>query len=210
MTGARRCVLLLTGVLLPLQLERVRGFALSLPAESRKRITPVLDTFTETYERLNKEARDSSVPATQRFRNVLQFVREQSLPALQKVSQQAHDVSSGSSHGDSSLVIVAPTDICPLSPGYRQPKHDCRACAWVQVEEAHGSQVHPSYPSRRPAHCFEERHSSSSSPPVLYFPGFLSSFPRFPLLSPTTLSPFSFAMMNSVYIHMTHGSWAST
>jgi hypothetical protein len=66
------------------ELERVRGFALSLPAESRKRIHPVLETFTETYERLSKEARDSSVPPTQRFRNVLQFVREESLPALQK------------------------------------------------------------------------------------------------------------------------------
>jgi hypothetical protein len=57
---------------------------LSLPAESRKRIHPVLDTFTESYERLNKEARDTSVPASQRFLNVLQFVREQSIPALQK------------------------------------------------------------------------------------------------------------------------------
>lgn len=52
----------------------------------------MLDTFTETYERLNKEARDTSVPPTQRFRNVLQFVREQSLPALQKVSHQKQDV----------------------------------------------------------------------------------------------------------------------
>lgn len=75
------------------ELERVRGFALSLPAESSKRIHPVLETFTETYERLNKEARDTSVPPAQRFRNVLQFVREQSLPALQKVSHQIQEVS---------------------------------------------------------------------------------------------------------------------
>ncbi|UZJ52871.1 hypothetical protein CBS101457_002191 [Exobasidium rhododendri] len=66
------------------ELDRVRGFALSLPAESRKRVHPVLETFTDTYEQLSKEARDTSLPPSQRFRNVLVFVREQSLPALQK------------------------------------------------------------------------------------------------------------------------------
>lgn len=35
-------------------------------------------------ERLSKEARNPDVPATTRFVNVLKFVREQSLPALQK------------------------------------------------------------------------------------------------------------------------------
>ncbi|GAC98150.1 lipid droplet-associated perilipin protein [Pseudozyma hubeiensis SY62] len=66
------------------ELERVRSFAQSLPAESRKRVGPVIETFTETYERLAKEARNPEVPASTRFLNVIKFVREQSLPALQK------------------------------------------------------------------------------------------------------------------------------
>ncbi len=66
------------------ELERVRSFALSLPAESRKRFHPVLDTFTEAYETLSKEARNTEAPATTRLQNVLKYVREQSLPALQK------------------------------------------------------------------------------------------------------------------------------
>lgn len=66
------------------ELERVRHFAQNLPAESRKRVGPVMDTFTETYERLSKEARNAEVPASTRFANVVKFVREQSLPALQK------------------------------------------------------------------------------------------------------------------------------
>lgn len=66
------------------ELERVRHFAHNLPAESRKRVGPVMDTFTETYEKLSKEARNPEVPASTRFLNVIKFVREQSLPALQK------------------------------------------------------------------------------------------------------------------------------
>ncbi|PWN54018.1 hypothetical protein IE53DRAFT_383454 [Violaceomyces palustris] len=66
------------------ELDRVRAFASGLPAESKKRVGPVLDTFSETYERLAKEARNPDVPATTRFLNVLKFVREESLPALQK------------------------------------------------------------------------------------------------------------------------------
>ncbi|PWY98708.1 hypothetical protein BCV70DRAFT_201502 [Testicularia cyperi] len=66
------------------ELERVRHFASTLPAESRKRVGPVMDTFTETYEQLSKEARNPEVPASTRFLNVIKFVREQSLPALQK------------------------------------------------------------------------------------------------------------------------------
>ncbi|SPO28885.1 uncharacterized protein UTRI_05073_B [Ustilago trichophora] len=66
------------------ELERVRHFAHNLPAESRKRVGPVIETFTETYERLSKEARNPEVPASTRFLNVIKFVREQSLPALQK------------------------------------------------------------------------------------------------------------------------------
>lgn len=66
------------------ELERVRHFASNLPAESRKRVGPVMETFTETYERLSKEARNPEVPASTRFLNVIKFVREQSLPALQK------------------------------------------------------------------------------------------------------------------------------
>ena len=66
------------------ELERVRSFALTLPTESRKRFGPVLETFTEAYEALNKEARNSTVPASTRFQNVIKYVREQSLPALQK------------------------------------------------------------------------------------------------------------------------------
>lgn len=66
------------------ELERVRTFASSLPAESRKRVSPVIESFNDAYETLAKEARDSSVPPIQRFKNVLTYVREQSLPALQK------------------------------------------------------------------------------------------------------------------------------
>lgn len=66
------------------ELERVRTFALSLPAESRKRVSPVIESFNDAYETLAKEARDSSNPPIQRFKNVLTYVREQSLPALQK------------------------------------------------------------------------------------------------------------------------------
>lgn len=76
------------------ELERVRNFATALPAESRKRVSPVLESFNDAYEKLAKEARDTSVPATQRFKNVLSYVREQSLPALQKVSIQLQEVSS--------------------------------------------------------------------------------------------------------------------
>lgn len=66
------------------ELERVRGFALSLPAESRKRFNPVLGTFTEAYETLSREVRNTNAPATERLHNVVKYVREQSLPALQK------------------------------------------------------------------------------------------------------------------------------
>jgi hypothetical protein len=62
----------------------VRNFALSLPAESRKRVDPVLSTFTDAYEHLSKEARDTSVPVTTRLSKVVEFVRTQSIPALQK------------------------------------------------------------------------------------------------------------------------------
>lgn len=68
------------------ELERLRTFATGLPSESRKRVTPILETFNGTYETLVKEARNNTVPPTQRFKNVLQFVREQTLPALQKAS----------------------------------------------------------------------------------------------------------------------------
>lgn len=76
------------------ELERVRNFATALPAESRKRVSPVLESFNDAYETLSKEARDTSVPAIQRFKNVLSYVREQSLPALQKVSMQLQEASS--------------------------------------------------------------------------------------------------------------------
>lgn len=66
------------------ELDRVGHFAQNLPAESRKRLGPVIETFTETYEQLSKEARNPQVPASTRFVNVIKFVREQSLPALQK------------------------------------------------------------------------------------------------------------------------------
>ncbi|KDN50856.1 hypothetical protein K437DRAFT_61222 [Tilletiaria anomala UBC 951] len=66
------------------ELDRVRGFALALPAESRKRFSPVLETFSDAYETLSKEAKNSELPPAQRFQNVLKYVREQSLPALQK------------------------------------------------------------------------------------------------------------------------------
>ncbi|KAN0061904.1 hypothetical protein ACQY0O_005899 [Thecaphora frezii] len=66
------------------ELDKVRSFASNLPEEGRKRVGPILETFSETYERLSKEARNPDVPATTRFVNVLKFVREQSLPALQK------------------------------------------------------------------------------------------------------------------------------
>ncbi|PWO00815.1 hypothetical protein FA09DRAFT_314530 [Tilletiopsis washingtonensis] len=66
------------------ELDRVRNFALSLPAESRKRVDPVLSTFTDAYEHLSKEARDTSVPVTTRLSKVVEFVRTQSIPALQK------------------------------------------------------------------------------------------------------------------------------
>lgn len=66
------------------ELDRVRHFASNLPTESRKRVGPVIETFTETYEQLSKEARNPEVPASTRFLNVIKFVREQSLPALQK------------------------------------------------------------------------------------------------------------------------------
>lgn len=78
------------------ELDRVRTFAASLPAESRKRVSPVIESFNDAYEILAKEARDTSVPPIQRFKNVLTYVREQSLPALQKVSTQLQDVSSSS------------------------------------------------------------------------------------------------------------------
>ncbi|KAJ1019074.1 hypothetical protein NDA18_006224 [Ustilago nuda] len=66
------------------ELERIRHFAHNLPAESRKRVGPVIESFTETYEQLSKQARNPEVPASTRFLNVIKFVREQSLPALQK------------------------------------------------------------------------------------------------------------------------------
>lgn len=44
----------------------------------------MIETFSETYEQLAKEARNPDVAASTRFLNVVKFVREQSLPALQK------------------------------------------------------------------------------------------------------------------------------
>lgn len=76
------------------ELERLRTFASNLPAESKKRISPVLDTFNGTYETLNKEARNGEVPPTQRFKNVLTFVREHTLPALQKALVNPSSVTS--------------------------------------------------------------------------------------------------------------------
>ncbi|EPQ26413.1 uncharacterized protein PFL1_06061 [Pseudozyma flocculosa PF-1] len=79
------------------ELDRVRAFASNLPDEGRKRVGPVLETFTETYERLSKEARNPDVPATTRFVNVLKFVREQSLPALQKAILHPSSAANGTS-----------------------------------------------------------------------------------------------------------------
>lgn len=64
------------------ELERVRGFALSLPAESRKRYEPVLSTFTGTYETLRKEAGNTSEPVQARLQKVANYVRDESIPAL--------------------------------------------------------------------------------------------------------------------------------
>ncbi|KAL9935172.1 hypothetical protein V8E36_006248 [Tilletia maclaganii] len=64
------------------ELERVRNFVASVPAASSQRVQPVLDTFGSTYEQLSKEATNTSIPVSQRFQNILAYVREKSLPAL--------------------------------------------------------------------------------------------------------------------------------
>ena len=66
------------------ELDRIRSYAQSLPSESRKRFTPILETFSEAYETLSKEVRNTQAPPTARLQNVLKYVREHSLPALQK------------------------------------------------------------------------------------------------------------------------------
>ncbi|KAK0525907.1 hypothetical protein OC835_004682, partial [Tilletia horrida] len=64
------------------ELERVRNFVASVPAASSQRVQPVLDTFGTTYENLSKEATNTSIPVSQRFQNIIAYVREKSLPAL--------------------------------------------------------------------------------------------------------------------------------
>ncbi|CEH18692.1 hypothetical protein CBOM_05411 [Ceraceosorus bombacis] len=66
------------------ELDRVRSFAQALPAESRKRFDPALQTFTDAYETLRREALDSKVPAQERLNRIVAYVREQTIPALQK------------------------------------------------------------------------------------------------------------------------------
>ncbi|KAE8215534.1 hypothetical protein CF319_g3030 [Tilletia indica] len=65
------------------ELERVRNFIGSVPAASQQRVQPVLDTFGTTYQNLSKQATDTSIPVSQRLQNILVYVREKSLPALQ-------------------------------------------------------------------------------------------------------------------------------
>ncbi|KAK0545542.1 hypothetical protein OC846_005621 [Tilletia horrida] len=85
------------------ELERLRNFVGSVPAASSQRVKPVLDTFGSTYENLSREALNSSIPVTQRFQNIISYVREKSLPALQ------HAIVDGQSPNGPAAAVPTPS-----------------------------------------------------------------------------------------------------
>lgn len=71
------------------ELDGVRTYITSLPAETAARFQPIKETFTDAFAALSKEAAEPNVPASTKFNNILKYVKEQALPALQKAIQPA-------------------------------------------------------------------------------------------------------------------------
>lgn len=70
------------------EFEKLRQFAAGVPADARKRIDPVIESFGNTYHHLNKEVREGSGPILPRLQKVLTYVQEEALPALRKAAFQ--------------------------------------------------------------------------------------------------------------------------
>lgn len=67
------------------ELDNLQKYALSLPAEGQKRLSPVIDTFQDTYKEARIEAYDSKLPVQERVSKVTNYLKTQTLPALHKV-----------------------------------------------------------------------------------------------------------------------------
>lgn len=77
------------------ELEKVRSFAGTLPAESRKRFEPIIESVNTTYHHLNKEVREGSGPLVPRLQKVLTYVQEEAIPGLRKAILQPNDTATG-------------------------------------------------------------------------------------------------------------------
>ncbi|WFD33755.1 hypothetical protein MCUN1_000572 [Malassezia cuniculi] len=66
-------------------LDNLHKFALSLPTEGQKRIEPIIVTFNDTYKELYKEALQSNGPINERVGNLVNYLREKTIPALKNV-----------------------------------------------------------------------------------------------------------------------------
>lgn len=80
------------------EFEKLRQFAAGVPADARKRIDPVVESFGNTYQHLNKEVREGSGPLLPRLQKVLTYVQEEALPALRKAAFQPSTVN-GTTNG---------------------------------------------------------------------------------------------------------------
>ncbi|CAO1614281.1 unnamed protein product [Jaminaea pallidilutea] len=84
------------------ELERVRGFAATLPADARKRFDPVVDQVNTTYHFLNKEVREGSGPLVPRLQKVLTHVQREAIPGLQQAILHPESSSPNGTNGSSS------------------------------------------------------------------------------------------------------------
>ncbi|PWN24536.1 hypothetical protein BDZ90DRAFT_98956 [Jaminaea rosea] len=66
------------------ELEKVRGFAATLPVDARKRFEPVVESINTTYGHLNKEVREGKGPLVPRLQKVLEYVQREAIPDLRK------------------------------------------------------------------------------------------------------------------------------
>lgn len=89
------------------ELDKLKSFVLSLPSEAAARFHPIKDTLTNSYTTLAKEASEPGVAYTTKLTNIVNFVRGQALPALQKALQHPDAAASPAPQAEQAAERVA-------------------------------------------------------------------------------------------------------
>ncbi|PKI85116.1 hypothetical protein MVES1_001298 [Malassezia vespertilionis] len=66
------------------ELDNLQKYASGVSGEGRKQLQPIIDTFSSTYKDISVEAFDSKLPIQERAAKVVDYLRQVTLPALQK------------------------------------------------------------------------------------------------------------------------------